>query len=208
MPFKDRLIVFIVGLIIRFLRMTVRWQYIGASTRPENTACIISCWHARLLMMPLLLGKWQGPLIISDHKDGELISAVFSKFGLIASRGSSSKGGARALLDVIRQAKQGLSPGITPDGPRGPAQVVKPGIAQISIKSDSPIVPVCYASQSFWRLSSWDKFYIPKPFSKGVVVVGEPLTIHETETMESFTKRIQQAMNENQQQADSFFTSS
>jgi len=207
MPFKDRLIVFIVGLIIRFLRMTVRWQYVGSSIRPENTACIISSWHARLLMMPLLLGKWQGPLIISDHKDGELISAVFSKFGLIASRGSSSKGGARALLDVIRQAKQGLSPGITPDGPRGPAQVVKPGIAQISIKSGSPIIPVCYASKSFWRLSSWDKFYIPKPFSKGIVVVGKPLSIYEGEAIESFTKRIQNAMDDNQQQADSFFTS-
>jgi len=205
MSFKDNLIVFTVGHIIRFLRIFIRWQYIGSTIRPENTPCIISCWHARLLMMPFLLGKWQGPLIISDHKDGELISAVFSKFGLIASRGSSSKGGARALLDVIRQAKQGLSPGITPDGPRGPAEQVKPGIAQISKKSGLPVVPVCYASSRFKRLSSWDKFYIPKPFSKGVVVVGEPLSMQDSESIEGFTQRIQQAMDDNQQQADNFF---
>jgi lysophospholipid acyltransferase (LPLAT)-like uncharacterized protein len=205
MRIKDHIIVFMVSHIIRFLRLTVRWQYLGSSARPENTPCIISCWHSRLLLMPFLLGKWQGPLVISDHRDGELIAAVFAKFGLMASRGSSSKGGAKALLDVIRHAKQGLSPGITPDGPQGPAQVVKPGIAQISKKSGLPVIPVCYASSRFKRLASWDRFYIPKPFSKGVVVVGEPLSMHEAESIESFTQRIQQAMDETQAKADNHF---
>ncbi len=205
MRFKDKLIVATVTLIIRLLKQTVRWQYIGSPIRPENATCIISSWHARLLLIPLLLGKWQGPLIISDHKDGELISAVFAKFGIQASRGSSSKNGAKALLDVIRLAKQGLSPGITPDGPRGPAQIVKPGVAQISAKANIPVVPVCYASRRYWRLSSWDKFYIPKPFSKGVVVVGEPLSQVESESIDDFTKRIQQGMDNAQQQADTFF---
>ncbi len=205
MSIKDYAIVFLVSHIIRFLRLTIRWQYIGSPVRPENTPCIISCWHARLLLMPFLLGKWQGPLVISDHRDGELIAAVFAKFGLMASRGSSSKGGAKALLDVIRQARQGLSPGITPDGPRGPAEQVKPGIAQISIKSGLPVVPVCYASSRFKRLSSWDKFYIPMPFSQGIVVVGEPLFIDKNESMEAFTRRIQHAMDEAQTIADSYF---
>ncbi len=205
MSIKDHCIVFLVSHIIRFLRISVRWQYIGSAVRPENTPCIISCWHARLLMMPFLLGKWQGPLVISDHRDGELIAAVFAKFGLIASRGSSSKGGAKVLLDVIRQAKQGLSPGITPDGPQGPAEQVKPGIAQISIKSGLPVVPVCYASSRFKRLSSWDKFYIPKPFAKGVVVIGEPISKDEDESLEAFTGRIQHAMDETQTRADTYF---
>ena len=205
MRLKDKLIVWSVTLVIRFLRASVRWTYIGSAIRPENTPCIISSWHARLLLTPLLLGKWQGPLIISDHRDGELISAVFASFGLEASRGSSSTGGAKALLKVIRMAKEGYSPGITPDGPRGPAQVVKDGVAQIAIKSGLPIVPVCYASNHYWRLSSWDKFYIPKPFSKGIVVIGEPLFANKSEKPEAFTLRIQQVMDKNQQQADSFF---
>ncbi len=205
MSFKHRLIIAIVTLTIRFLRATIRWQYLGSNVRPENTPCIISCWHARLLLMPFLLGKWQGPLIISDHKDGELIATVFAKFGIQASRGSSSKNGAKALLDVIRLAKQGLSPGITPDGPRGPVQIVKPGVAQISGKSNIPVVPVCYASSRYWRLSSWDRFYIPKPFCNGVVVVGEPLFINESESINDFTKRIQRGMDKAQQQADTFF---
>ena len=205
MRLKDKLIVWSVTLVIRFLRASVRWTYIGSAIRPENTPCIISSWHARLLLTPLLLGKWQGPLIISDHRDGELISAVFASFGLEASRGSSSTGGAKALLKVIRMAKEGYSPGITPDGPRGPAQVVKDGVAQIAIKSGLPIVPVCYSTNRYWRLSSWDKFYVPKPFSKGVVVIGEPLYALNNETPEQFTLRIQKAMDANQTSADSYF---
>jgi lysophospholipid acyltransferase (LPLAT)-like uncharacterized protein len=204
--FKDRCIVFIVAIMIRFLRRSVCWQYIGSTVRPENTACIVSCWHARLLMTPFILGQWSGPVIISDHKDGERIAAVFKKFGLHASRGSSSKGGARALLKIIRLAKEGASPGITPDGPRGPAQVVKAGVAQLAIKSGLPVLPVCYACNRFWRLSSWDKFYIPKPFAKGIVVVGEPMTAKAGESHQVFTQRLQIAMDKAQQIADDYFS--
>ena len=206
MRFKDKCIVHIVTFSIRFLRSSVRWQYIGSPVRPENTPCIISSWHSRLLLTPLLLGKWKGPLVISDHRDGELIAAVFAKFDLQASRGSSSTGGAKALLSVIRLAKQGLSPGITPDGPRGPAQVVKDGVAQIAIKSSLPVLPVCYATKWHWRLSSWDKFYVPKPFSKGVVVVGEPLYAENNESAETLKHRVQLAMDETQQKADAYFS--
>ena len=205
MPFKDRAIVLIVTIIIWFLRKTVRWHHIGSLVRPENSPCIVSCWHGRLLMVPFIIGKWQGPVIISDHYDGELIAAVFANFGIQASRGSSSKGGAKALLKIIRQAKEGASPGITPDGPRGPAQQIKTGVSQIAIKSGLPVLPVCYAANRYWRLSSWDSFYIPKPFSKGIVVIGDPVYPQENETTETLNQRIQQAMDQNQQQADSYF---
>ena len=207
MSLKNRLIVFIVTIIIWCLRKTVRWQYIGSTMRPENTPCIISSWHARLLMTPLILGKWTGPLVISDHRDGELISAVFANFGMESSRGSSSKGGAKALLKIIREAKQGASPGITPDGPRGPAQQVKAGVAQVALKSGLPVLPVCYATDNHWRLSSWDSFYIPKPFSKAIVVVGEPIYAKSGEDTEALTVRIQQAMDVTQEQADTYFSS-
>ncbi|MDX8387001.1 MAG: lysophospholipid acyltransferase family protein [Ghiorsea sp.] len=205
MRFKDKLIVVLVTTIIWLLKRTIRWKYIGSDVRPENTPCIVSCWHSRLLLTPFLLGKWSGPVIISDHHDGVLIAAVYENFGMKSSRGSSSKGGARALLKVIRQAKDGASPGITPDGPRGPAQVVKEGVAQIAIKSGLPVLPVCYATSRRWRLASWDKFYVPKPFTKGIIMVGEPLFAESDESTTDFTSRIQQAMNLNQKSADSYY---
>ncbi len=204
MPLKYRLIIAMVSVLVWFFKHTIRWQYIGSDVRPETSPCVVCYWHGRLLMTPFLLDGWRGPVIISDHKDGELIAGVYENFGVTASRGSSSKGGARALLKVLRMAKMGYSPGITPDGPRGPFQVAKAGAAQISLKSGLPILPVCYATRHFKRLSSWDKFYLPKPFSKGVVVVGEPLSAQQGESVNDFTARIQVAMDNNQQLADDY----
>ncbi|MDQ6988660.1 MAG: lysophospholipid acyltransferase family protein [Mariprofundaceae bacterium] len=191
-----------VSALVWLLKHSIRWQYIGSSVRPEKTPCVVCYWHGRLLLSPFLLGGWRGPVIISDHKDGELIAGVYRNFGVAASRGSSSKGGARALLKVIRMAKEGYSPGITPDGPRGPQQVAKAGAAHIALKTGLPILPVCFATNRFKRLKSWDNFYLPYPFAKGVVVVGEPLWAKEGESVEDLNKRIQQAMDDNQQQAD------
>ncbi len=205
MPLKHRIIVWLVTAIIWLLVRMIRWQFSGSKARPENLQCIVSFWHARLLMTPLLVGKWTGPGIVSHHKDGELITRIFMNFGFTAARGSSSNGGARALLKLIKITKTGASPGITPDGPRGPAQRVKPGVAQLSTKAELPVLPVCYATNRYWRLSSWDKFYVPKPFSKGVVVFGEPLSIAEDESLEAFTGRIQHAMDETQTKADTYF---
>ncbi len=207
MDLKNKLIVFIATVVIWFLRYSIRWQHIGSQARPSNTPCIVSFWHARILMVPLLIGEWTGPAIVSHHNDGELITRTFAHFGVKASRGSSSNGGARALLKVIRAAKEGACPGITPDGPRGPRQTVKTGVAQLALKSNLPVLPVCYATNRQWRLPSWDKFYLPKPFSKGIVVIGEPLYADEGEAIASFTQRIQQAMDINQQQADTYFQS-
>jgi len=205
MPLKHRLIIWSVTALIWLLIRTVRWQFSGSNARPENLQCIVSFWHARLLMTPLLVGKWAGPGIVSHHKDGELITRIFMNFGFTAARGSSSKGGARALLKLIRLTQEGASPGITPDGPRGPAQQVKPGVAQLAIKAKLPVLPVCYATSNFWRLSSWDRFYIPKPFSKGITIFGEPLFAENNEPVDSFTQRIQQAMDDVQTQADAYF---
>lgn len=205
MTFKNKLIVLCATAVICFLRYSIRWQYVGSKARPSNTPCIVSFWHARILMAPLLIGEWKGPAIVSHHNDGELITHTFANFGVKASRGSSSSGGARALLKVIRAAKEGACPGITPDGPRGPRQVAKTGVAQLAIKASLPVLPVCYATNHQWRLSSWDKFYVPKPFSKGIAVIGDPLYAEEGESIESFTQRIQQAMDTNQQQADTYF---
>ncbi|MDX8382714.1 MAG: lysophospholipid acyltransferase family protein [Ghiorsea sp.] len=206
MPFKHRLIIIIVTAIVWLIRFTVRWQYVGSTARPETTPCVVCYWHGRLLLTPFLLDGWRGPVIISDHKDGELIAGVYANLGVQASRGSSSKGGARALLKVIRMSKDGYSPGITPDGPRGPLHTAKAGAAQIALKANLPILPVSYACSSYWQLSSWDQFYIPKPFSQGVVVIGEPMLAEKGETAVAFTQRIQQAMDQNLQQADTFFT--
>lgn len=205
MTLKQRLIVWMIRHIAWFLYKSVTWQFSGSGIHPETTHCVLAFWHNRLLMVPLLMQGWRGPAIISNHADGEMIAALFEHFGLIASRGSSSKGGARVLLEVIRMGKKGYSPGVTPDGPRGPLYVAKPGAAQIAMKSGLPLVPVCYATNRHWRLGSWDKFYVPKPWAKGYVLVGEPVLAADNESLEDFTIRVQAAMQANQQAADSYF---
>jgi len=186
-----------------FLRLTVRWEFIGERYTPESEPFLLSFWHARILMMPYAVHGWEGPMLISEHKDGAFIADAVALMGIQSSRGSSTRGGARAFLQMIRLARQGNTLGITPDGPKGPAQVVQMGTVKIAMKSGLPMRSVCYASNRYWRAKSWDKFYIPKPFSRGVFIIGEPVypLEDEQETLQLF----QQEMNRVQQQADAYF---
>lgn len=185
------------------LRLTVRWEFVGERYTPESAPFLLSFWHARILMMPYAVHGWEGPMLISEHKDGAFIADAVALMGIQSSRGSSTRGGARAFLQMIRLARQGKTLGITPDGPKGPAQVVQMGTVKIAMKSGLPMRSVCYASNRYWRAKSWDAFYIPKPFSRGVFIMGDPVypLEDEQETLQLF----QQEMNRVQQQADAYF---
>lgn len=189
-----------------FLRLTVRWTFVGEKYDAKTSApFLLSFWHARILMMPYAVHGWQGPMLISEHRDGAFIADAVALMGIQSSRGSSTKGGARAFLKMIRLARDGHTLGITPDGPKGPAQVVQMGTVKIAMKSGLPIRSVCYASERYWRAKSWDKFYVPKPFSRGVFIMGEPVyaTGDEQETLKLF----QEAMDDVQHKADTYFSS-
>ncbi len=154
-------------------------------------------WHGQL--MPLLWAhRARGiSVIISEHRDGEMIARVAQKLGCRTVRGSTSRGAARALLRACREVEEGHDLAITVDGPRGPAGSVAPGALVISQRTKAPLVPTAASASRAWRLKSWDRFMIPKPFAKVVVTYGAPIIV-EADNARDATEdvdRVRLAMN-------------
>jgi lysophospholipid acyltransferase (LPLAT)-like uncharacterized protein len=114
-------------------------------------------------------------VVISEHRDGEIVAQIAESLGYRTVRGSSSRGASRALLGLTRAIEEGHDGAITPDGPRGPAHVFAPGGAIAAYRTGIPIVPIRASASRAWRLKSWDRFLIPKPFATVTVTMG-PLT--------------------------------
>lgn len=146
-----------------------------------NEPCVVLFWHGKLAMMPFVFKKWwknkTAKVIISDHKDGELITRIISHFGIGAIRGSSSKNAARALAGAFREIKNGSDIAITPDGPRGPRHSISDGCVVIPQKTNSKVVVVDYTASKFWQFKSWDGMILPKPFSTIFYSISEPFSI-------------------------------
>ena len=113
--------------------------------------------------------------MISEHRDGEIIAQIAERLGYTTVRGSSSRGGGRALIGLMRAIESGRDGAVTPDGPRGPAHVFAPGAAIASQRTGAALLPVRASASRAWRLKSWDRFLVPKPFARVRVVYG-PLT--------------------------------
>ena len=157
-----------------------------SKTRLCNEPCVVLFWHGNLSFMSFAYLKFwtkdfskkrKGKVIISDHKDGEIIARVISFFGIGAIRGSSSKGAVKALAQSFRELKGGTDVIITPDGPRGPYHSVADGAVVISQKQNAPIQILNYEASKFWQLKSWDKMIIPKPFSTINYTLSQPFSI-------------------------------
>jgi lysophospholipid acyltransferase (LPLAT)-like uncharacterized protein len=111
----------------------------------EGKRIIIAFWHARQLMMPLTYRGAVAHILISQHQDGEIIARIVERFGFRAVRGSSTRGGVEALRELIRLGRSGVDLVVTPDGPKGPAQVAKMGVIQLARASRLPIIPLAFA---------------------------------------------------------------
>lgn len=140
-------------------------------------AFILAFWHRHLLLMPYSYRRGRITVLISQHRDGELIARVMHGFGYETSRGSSTRGGAAGFRDLLRKVRDGYDLGITPDGPKGPAGVVKPGTIQLAALAGVPIVPVAMAASRAKRLRSWDRFVVPYPFCRVCFAYGEPMRV-------------------------------
>jgi hypothetical protein len=198
------LIPWLIYLAHKLLALTIRWEFVGERYKPGADPYILSFWHARILMMPYAYKGWNGSMLISEHRDGAFIADAVELMGIQSSRGSSTRGGARALLEMIKLARKGHALGITPDGPKGPREVVQPGTVQLAKKTGLPLRAVCYATKRHKRASSWDRFYLPLPFTRGVFVIGEPVYADSDDDEENL-HRFQQAMDEVQAKADGYF---
>jgi lysophospholipid acyltransferase (LPLAT)-like uncharacterized protein len=195
--------------VIRLLYMTMRVKVIDGNNFNDlvqsRQGVIGIFWHARLLFAPFLYHGQSMNVLIGTHRDGQLIADVMECFNFGLVRGSSSKGGDRALRDMVRLLKKGHDISITPDGPRGPAEVAKTGIAQVARITGKAVVPVAYSASRCIRGTSWDRFIIPLPFSRVVFVLGEPLRYQDGEDMEAFRCRIEDALKGVTLRADDYF---
>lgn len=212
---RQRIFVWLVPRLItavyHLLSLTIRWSIVGKPFEPaQQERYLYAFWHARMLMMPRPFRRqWHGYMLISEHRDGGFIADTMHLLGIPTVRGSTTRGGAKAMLRMVRAAqREHRHLGITPDGPKGPREVVQKGTVVLAIKSGLAVVPLCYATSRCWRASSWDKFYIPQPFSRGVFVFGEPIEISPDEDIDGALLRVQQGMDAAQQKADGYFLSS
>jgi hypothetical protein len=150
---------------LRF-RLTDRAQVLA---QPPERPLLWAFWHNRLFVMPHIFERYfpgrLGAALTSASKDGEMLSAFLKKFGVRPIRGSSSRGGGRALVEMKRAIEDGYIMAITPDGPRGPRYELSPGVVKLAQITGGFIMPIHVTYSSFWRLKSWDGFMIPRPFA-------------------------------------------
>ena len=162
----------------------------GIVGKPAGKNYIGALWHNRLLIFPLVLRRFfphrDGAALISASRDGDLLSDAIRRFDYDVVRGSSSKLGATGLLQLSEVLAGGRDVVITPDGPRGPAYELGPGIIFLAQKTSAAVLPMNMEYSSCWRVKSWDRFIIPKPFSNVRVIIGEPQHIKPTSTDEDF----------------------
>lgn len=196
----------ILAFIIKILSYLVRFEFqISPKTLEKiahNETFIIAFWHGELLLQPLVSNKFLNrqqkvSVLISQHFDGDLIAQTMQYFNIGSLRGSSSKGGIRALLGAVKKIENQEYIAITPDGPRGPYHSVADGIVLLSQKSKAPIVISRILYQNAWRFNSWDRFQVPKPFSKVICVIKEPLGVESLELAEA-KNLIQSKMEEDE----------
>lgn len=140
---------------------------------------ILALWHDRIFAGVYYLRDRNIAVLTSKSMDGEYIARFLTRFGFGAVRGSSSRGGVRALVEMIKLLKQGVPMAFTVDGPRGPRYEVKSGPVILAKRSGEPIVPFLIECKSYWQVKSWDRLHIPKPFSKAKVFYAEPMLVPE-----------------------------
>lgn len=168
---------------LRVLGGTLRVSRQEAAVAPlwgARAPMIYAVWHGRVLLLPYLYGHRGSQVLASRSRDGELVARWIRRFGLEPVRGSSTRGGAEALRLLVRALRAGREVVVVADGPKGPREVLKPGVIALARLSGAPIVPVSVGAAREWRLGSWDEFRIPKPFARCVVRFGEPIHVSRT----------------------------
>lgn len=166
------------AVLVRLLAATWRLHWVNAEfVRNEKARgqIIYVLWHGHLLPLLWAHRNRKIAIMVSEHRDGEIIARIALSLGYRVVRGSTSRGAARALLGACREIESGFDVAVTPDGPRGPARSVAPGAAVIANRSAAPLMPVAARASRAWHLRSWDSFMIPKPFARVVIAYSDPV---------------------------------
>ena len=185
---------------------TVRLEVEGFEEYRSHPGVIFVGWHGRSMLPAKAmrgLGYWA---LISLSNDGNIQDGIFRKFGFRTIRGSTGRGGARALAESIRVLREGGQMAFTPDGPRGPRHEVQPGVILMAQKSGALIVPVASSARRRWLLGTWDRYLLPKPFTRAVMLCGEGIVVPRAATeeeIEAIRIRVGEAISALEREAES-----
>ena len=167
--------------LISLLGHTLRWRVEGLQhfdgVRSAGRQPVMAFWHGRILPATFYFRRRGIVVMTSENFDGEWIARIIERFGYGTARGSTSRGGRRALLQLVRDIQKGKAAGFAIDGPRGPARVAQPGAIWLAGAAGQPLLPFHLEAAHYWELGSWDRTQIPKPFSTVALVVGEPIPV-------------------------------
>jgi lysophospholipid acyltransferase (LPLAT)-like uncharacterized protein len=167
--------------LIALLGSTLRWRtdglehfdsLVGSGRQP-----VMGFWHGRILPATYYFRRRGIVVITSENFDGEWIAGIIKRFGYTTARGSTSRGGRKALRQLMRALAAGKPAGFTLDGPRGPARVAQPGAVWLAKATGHPVLPFHLEASRYWTLKSWDRTQIPKPFATVALAIGEPFTV-------------------------------
>jgi lysophospholipid acyltransferase (LPLAT)-like uncharacterized protein len=210
--FRARILSFIGWIVLSLWSRTLRIQFVHKEIPDrliaEGKNFIYAFWHGRQFM--LFHSHRNTGIVIpaSESRDGEIQAGILKRFGFDVVRGSSKRKGDRALLGLVSGLRKGKTLALAVDGPRGPIYEAKQGVTYMAGKLDKQIIPVIAGAKSFWILHKiWDKYLLPKPFTRGIVLYGEPIIVKgiSDEELEGKRKELESALNGLMAQADDFF---
>lgn len=198
---------------IRLVFYSSRWTVVNGDIPDAywqaNRPFILTMWHGRFLMFPYAWPRNRRiHMLISRHRDGQIISRTVSHLGLSTIAGSSSRGGTQALRQMLNTLKSGEYIGITPDGPRGPRMHASDGVVGLAKLSGLPIIPIGINTSKRRVLGSWDRFLVSIPFSRGVFVWGAPIEVSrdaDKRALEDARRQVEDHLTQVSHQADRYF---
>jgi lysophospholipid acyltransferase (LPLAT)-like uncharacterized protein len=203
--FKQRLIIRFAGValywIVRAIGATLKFEVKGWEHYTDREPLVYCFWHNRI---PIATYFWRhrGIVVMSSRSfDSEYIARFIQRFGYGAAKGSSTRGALSGLIQMIRAVRSGKSAAFTVDGPRGPIYEAKPGALLLAKKTGAAILPFSISLDRCWRLPSWDRIEIPKPFAKAHVVIGERIYVKDADD-EAEQRRFQRALDELRERGD------
>jgi len=214
---RDKIFLFLASwigpAIIYLLGKSLRIDWVGEENlipiRKTNKNIIYAFWHGRMFILAYS-HRWQKiHILISQHRDGEYITRIIHRLGFVSVRGSTTRGGSKAIFEMCDKVASGYDVGVTPDGPKGPRFKVQPGTIYMAQRSGLPIIPITASAKKRWTLSTWDGFIIPKPFSRAVVMLGEPTHVpseSSPEELERIRIDCERKMQELTEKADNYFS--
>lgn len=181
--FRDRLTVLVGPWLLRLFALTWRIEVEGEERLEAQLAAgervLIYAWHGRMLAGAPYFRRYRPVIMVSQSRDGEVIAGVVERLGWRTVRASSSRGGRRGLVEMVRAIRDGAVGGHIVDGPRGPAEVFKPGLLAIAQRSAALLVPIHVSASRAWRAASWDRMLVPLPGSRVRFRIGEGVRVAE-----------------------------